>query len=151
MVPNKGIESPIGEMFVAAISAMEQGSMTLSEFNTLVDNTERDRPGDERRAGFFAAIRELAVKVSNTPRNAISDETKHAISVKFVDSMNEMNAGKLTLAEFISIVDETEREYPSDNRFEGDDRQKNFYAAIRKLAAGSAAQTAEWKKQKEQS
>lgn len=59
----------------------------------------------------------------------LTNEIKHSISVKFVDGMNSMNNGEMTLAEFLSMVDQTAREHP------GDERQQRFYGAVRELAA----------------
>jgi hypothetical protein len=53
---------------------------------------------------------------------------KHEISEEFVAAMNRMEKGEIDFAAFIALVDETENNDP------GDQRQKNFYAAIRELA-----------------
>lgn len=55
-------------------------------------------------------------------------ETEHSISVRFVEEMDRMGRGEITLDEMIALVDEVAAEHP------GDDRQQRFYGAVRSLA-----------------
>lgn len=57
-----------------------------------------------------------------------SQERMHEISVEFVNNLDRLERGEITLEDVLAVIDRVEASDP------GDERQKRFYAASRELA-----------------